>query len=154
MIVGLPFLNQVTLFRGERLRSLAKPNLDAPGADDIAFAKLGTAAISPLGVVLADHGLIGSGATQGRARALFASSPTGVTDLVLQTGTSLASLGGGLPANAVATALLGQVSNRANLGLFQASIQGVGITAANNRLLLLDHRAIHAGRWRRHQCQQ
>ena len=139
MIVGLPFLNRVTLFRSERLRSLAKPNVDAPGADDIAFSKPGTAAISPLGVVLADHSLIGTGASKGRGRALFASSPEGLTDLVLQTGTPLSALGSGLPANAVATALMGQVSNRANLGLFQATIKGTGITAANNRLLLLDN---------------
>lgn len=140
MIVGRRFINQVTLFRGDRLRTLAKPTLDAPGAADIAFAKPGTAAISPLGAVLADSTLIGSGATKGRSRALFATSTSGITSLVLQTGTPLSALGG-LPSNTVATTLFGQVFNRSNYGLFQATVKGTGLNATNNRLLLLDNGA-------------
>jgi hypothetical protein len=140
MIVGRRQSNLVTLFRGDRLRSLAKTNLDAPGAAEIAFAKPGTAAVNPAGAALTDHSLTGSGSI-GKNRALFAHSPTNGTDLVLQTGTALSNLGGGLPANSTATTLFGQVFNRANLGLFQATVKGTGITTANNRLLLLDNGA-------------
>ncbi|MDH4474974.1 MAG: hypothetical protein QE274_00745 [Verrucomicrobiaceae bacterium] len=139
LIVGRPDSNLVTLFRGDRLRSLSKTNFDAPGAADIAFATSGTAAVNPLGAALSDSSLTGSGSSSGRNRALFAFSPSVGTDLVLQTGTPLSALGGGLPSNTTASALSSQLFNRSNLGLFQATVKGTGITTANNRLLLLDN---------------
>jgi hypothetical protein len=139
LIVGRPDSNLVTLFRGDRLRSLSKTNFDAPGAADIAYATSGTAAVNPLGAALSDSSLTGSGSSSGRNRALFAFSPSVGTDLVLQTGTPLSALGGGLPSNTTASALSSQLFNRSNLGLFQATLKGTGITTANNRLLLLDN---------------
>jgi hypothetical protein len=139
LIVGRPDSNLVTLFRGDRLRSLAKTSSAAPGAADIAFATSGTTAVNPLGAALSDSSLTGAGSTLARNRALFAFSPSVGTDLVLQTGTPLSTLGGGLPSNTTASALSSQLFNRSNLGLFQATIKGTGITTANNRLLLLDN---------------
>jgi hypothetical protein len=104
LIVGRPDSNLLTLFRGDRLRSLSKTNFDAPGAADIAFATSGTAAVNPLGATLSDSSLTGSGSSSGRNRALFAFSPFVGTDLVLQTGTPLSALGGGLPSNTTASA--------------------------------------------------
>ena len=139
LIVGRPDSNLVTLFRGDLLRSLSKTNFDAPGAANIAFATSGTTAVNPLGAALSDSSLTGSGSTLARNRALFAFSPQSGIDLVLQTGTPLSALGGGLPSNTTASALSNQLFNRSNLGLFQATVKGTGITTANNRLLLLDN---------------
>lgn len=139
MIVGRRDSNLVTLFRGDRLRSLAKTSFDAPGAPNIAYAAHGTTAVNADGLALFDSSLTGSGSTTGRNRALFAHSPFDGTELVLQSGTPLSALGGGLPSNTTATALLGQIFNRKNLGLFQATVKGTGISTSNNRLLLLDN---------------
>jgi hypothetical protein len=139
LIVGRPDSNLVTLFRGDRLRSLAKTSSAAPGAADITFATSGTTAVNPFGAALSDSSLTGAGSTLARNRALFAFSPESGIDLVLQTGTPLSTLGGGLPSNTTASALSSQLFNRSNLGLFQATVKGTGITTANNRLLLLDN---------------
>jgi hypothetical protein len=139
LIVGRPDSKLVTLFRGDRLRSLAKTSFDAPGAADIAFATSGTAAVNPLGAALSNSSLTGSGSSSGRNRALFAFSPQSGIDLVLQTGTSLSALGAGLPSNTTASTLFGQLFNRSNFGLFQATVKGTGISASNNRLILLDN---------------
>jgi hypothetical protein len=143
LLVGRFDRNFVTLFRGDRLRSQGITGQPPPGSADIVFVKPGTAAVNPLGTTLADLTLTltGSGSTSGRNRALFAFSPNLGTDLVLQTGTPISALSSSLPANTTATTLLSQLYNRSNLGLFQATVKGTGITTANNRLLLLDNGA-------------
>ncbi len=139
LIVGRRESNLVTRFIGDQLRSLAVTGLSAPGALDIAYAKPGIAAVNADGNALTDFTLSGSGANKGRNRALFAHAPASGSDLVLQSGTPVSILGGGLPNNAVATALHGQVFHQPNRGVFQATVKGTGISAANNRLLLLDN---------------
>ena len=141
MIVGRRDSNLVTLFRADRLRSLAVSGHSAPGAADIAFGKPGTTAVSPDGSALSDFTLSGSGSSKGKNRALFSLNPVTGTDLVLQSGTPLSALGGGLPFNATATALTGQIFNQPSRALFQATVKGTGISATNNRLLLLDNGA-------------
>jgi hypothetical protein len=138
LIVGRGASNLVTLFRGDRLRSLAVSGIAAPGAADIAFAKPGSAAVNADGHALTDFFLTGSG-SKGKNRALFAHSPISGSDLVLQSGAPISSLGGGLPGDTMATALFGQVFHQPNRALFQASLKGNGITPVNNRLLLLDN---------------
>lgn len=139
LIVGRRTSNMVTRFIGDQLRSLALSGQPAPGTEDIAYTKSGSAAVNAVGSALTDFTLTGSGASQGRNRALFALSPITSADLVLQVGTGLSGLGGGLPSNAAATALHGQIFHQPNRGLFQATIKGTGVNASNNRLLLLDN---------------
>jgi hypothetical protein len=139
VIVGRADSNLVTVFTGDQIRSLAKTGHDAPDAPDIAFSTPGTAAVNAAGAVLADFTLTGAGAA-GKNRALFAAPEFGgALSLVMQKGDKLADLGGGLPANAAAAALSGQVMHQPWRGLFQATVTGSGINAANNRLLLLDN---------------
>ena len=139
LIVGRPDSNLVTLFFGDRLRSLGKSSQDAPGAADIAFSKPGFTAVNTAGSALTDFALIGSGAASGKNSALFAFDPVFGADMVLQSGASLSTLGGGLPFNAVASALSGQLFQQPQRALFQTTVKGTGITTANNRLLLQDN---------------
>ncbi len=140
MIVGRRDSNIVTRFINGQIHSLAKTNLDAPGAFDIAFSTAGTAAVNASGAVLADFTLTGAGSVGGKNRAIFfAPSTRGPLDLVLQTGDLLSTLSGGLPANAKATALTVQISQQARRGVFQTTISGTGITTSNNLLLMMDN---------------
>lgn len=130
------FSNKVVVFEPSSVQGLGRSGMSAPGPVDIAFGKPGLTAVNSVGEALADWTLTGSGSSAGRNRGLFDSD-----ELVLQTGTALGVLGGGLPANAKATALFGQLHQQQWKGLFQATINGTGINAANNRLLLMDNGA-------------
>jgi hypothetical protein len=140
LIIGQRESNLVTLFFGDCLRSLGKSSQDAPGASDIAFSKPGFTAVNADGSALTNFTLIGSGAASGKNSALFAFDPALGTDMVLQSGTPLSTLSGGLPFNAVATDLGGQLFQQPGRALFfQGTVKGTGITTANNRLLLQDN---------------
>lgn len=134
--MGFGLANTVIVHEPSAIQSLGRSGTSAPGAVDIAFGKPGFTAVNSVGEVLADWTLTGSGSTAGRSRGLFDSS-----ELVLQTGTTLGVLGSGLPGNAKASALFGQIHQQPWKGLFQATVSGTGITAINNRLLLMDNGA-------------
>ena len=136
MIVGRPASNLVTRFIPGAVRSIARGGAAAPGSTDITYAKPGFVTVNSVGEVLADWTLAGSGTSAGKNRALFDSD-----ELVLQTGTTLSLLGEGLPSNAKATGLFGQVFQQPWKGLFQATVSGTGINSSNNRLLLLENGA-------------
>lgn len=135
MIVGRKNSNLVSIVN-KRLRSIAKTNLDAPGALDIAYATPGSAAINADGDVLADFTLIGAGSVGGKNKAMFFGEPL---DLVMQSGDMLSSLGDDLPSNAKATTLSNQSTQQAHRGLFQATVSGTGVSTTTNRLLLMDN---------------
>lgn len=124
---------------GNNLQSLAKTGAPAPGGLDLTFAAPGMAAVNPIGTALWDTQLTGSGAPGGKNTALYAKATgSGAPDLVMQLADNLSPLGHGLPINGKVTTLSGVSFNQLGRGLFQASVSGSGITAANNRLLLMD----------------
>lgn len=124
---------------GNNLRSLAKSGAAAPGSIDLAFAVPGLTAVNPIGAALWDTKLAGSGASGGKNTALYAlASGSSAPDLVMQIADNLSVLGHGLPSNAKVTALNNMSFNQLGRGLFQATVSGNGISAANNRLLLMD----------------
>jgi hypothetical protein len=123
---------------GELLTSLSRSAAAAPGAPDLAFGNPGFAALSPAGETLFESGLLGSGASAGRNKALF-STVGGPLYLALQSGSVVSGLAG-LPFGAKIAALSQPLHNRsAPTALFQATVSGPGLNAANNRLLCLDN---------------
>lgn len=142
LIAGIAPQNRVVYFSLDRIHTLAKGSGSAPGAIDIAYGKQGMAAISATGAAaLFDSALLGAGASKGRNRAVFAFDSTTGNDLVMQSGTLVPGGALGLPSNAVATAFSGLVFQQAGRGVFQVTMKGSGISATNNRLLLLDNGA-------------
>lgn len=139
LIVGRRAENTVTRM-GNLLRGLAKTGTAAPGALDIGFGPPATAAVNEDGAVLADFTLTGAGSTGGRNKALFGTPVFGgATDLVMQSGDNLSSLGGGLPPNTKAGAFSGHVTHQIGRGLFFATVSGTGITTSSNTVLLRDN---------------
>lgn len=137
LVVGDPNANLVTIFTPDRLHAHSKSSQPAPGAENIAFAAPGALAVDAGGGALFEAGLTGSGARTGK-RGLFAPGFNGALDLVLRQGDAVAALGLDLPGNAVVASLGGPLRQQAGRGLFQATVKGTGVTAVNNRLLLLD----------------
>jgi hypothetical protein len=138
LIVGQSSANLVTLLGNYFDRTLARSGERAPGAVDVFTAKPGAVAVNEPGVALFDALLTGSGASGGRNRALFGRPPGGTPELVLQSGDKVSALGGGLPADAQATAFFSPLMQKFGRGLFQSTVKGSGINGLNNRLLLAD----------------
>ncbi len=136
VIVGRKDSNLVSIF-SRKLRTLAKTNLDAPGALDIAYSTPGTTAVNAEGGLLADFTLIGTGSAGGKNKAMFSATRTGPLDLVMRTGDPLSAAI--LPVDTKVASLLAQVTQQPGRNLFQATISGTGVTTSNNRLLILDN---------------
>ncbi len=137
LLVARPWESIVTILRMSRIHTLARTSTSAPGAADIAFRKIDSAAINSTGSVLLQATLSGSGSAAGRQRALFSGSAAGL-DLVLQSGTPLVGLGMGMTSAHRASGWRFPVLNQPGVGLFLADVQGPGIGTANRQLLLRD----------------
>lgn len=121
------------------LHAVSKTGSPAPGAVDIRYGAVGGAAIGNENELLWDQAVSGPGSSQGRNRAIFSTLAPGndVTDLSIQTGTPFTGVFA-LPANAKLVSLGQVVAHQAKRGLYQATVTGTGVTAANNRLLIKD----------------
>lgn len=121
------------------LSTASKSGTSAPGAADIRFGTPGGAAIGSNNELLWDQSLSGAGSTLGRNRAVFSTLAPGndATDLASQTGTLFTGVFS-LPANAKIATLGQTLAHQAARGLYQATVTGTGVTAANNRLLVKD----------------
>jgi hypothetical protein len=123
---------------GIGLIGLAKSGEEPQGLPGTKFKSLLESVINPEAEVLHTATLSGSGATQGRGRALFSSegSPSQLNALI-QTGADLAGLGAPF-AGLKTSAFSSLVFNRKDQSLFQIVVKGPGVTSRNNRLLLTD----------------
>ena len=123
---------------GVVLPSLSRTGPGAPGAADLSYTTPGFPAVNEDGRVLFDHGLSGAGAAGGGNRGLFSTlAPANTVDLIFQSGSPLAGIGGFGLGNKV-TALGAPLCNQLGRGLFLATASGPGVTSANNRVLLRD----------------
>ncbi len=139
LIVGRPAEGMVSILRATRTISLAKSGTSAPGAADISHTTPLAAAVNQQGNVLLETRLNGSGSTGGRNRATFSGKSATDMDLLLQTGTPLQSLGYGLSSAQSARSFSHHVFHQDSRGLFVSTLNGTGINASNNQLLLLDN---------------
>lgn len=118
--------------------TLAHSNYRVPGAVDLFYGAQGTAAVNATGRILFDMGVTGAGAAKGGNRAMLSTlGQDGLVDLALQRGQDVSGLGG-WPAGAKVSSLAAPVLNQTQLGVFQITASGRGITGAGNRLIVRD----------------
>ncbi|MCB1207774.1 MAG: hypothetical protein KDK97_00540 [Verrucomicrobiales bacterium] len=140
LLLGRQLQNMVTIIGNLVGPVLAKSGVATPGAASLGFGAPGSVAVGAGGSTLLDAALTGVGANGGRNRALFGlPSRESSLGLVMQLRDGLVDLGGGLPADAQATAFTGLVTQQIGRGLFQATAKGSGLNALNNRLLMADN---------------
>ena len=131
--------NTVTLFGNYFPRSLATTGTAAPGTSDIAFSKLGSAAVSSAGSTMFDSTLTGAGSKSGKNKGLFATPfYDAPTDMVIQSGQLIGGYDDVRELNATATAMTGLLNLQYSRSVFQVTLSGSGITNSNNKAILLD----------------
>ncbi|MCB1236557.1 MAG: FG-GAP repeat protein, partial [Verrucomicrobiae bacterium] len=110
------------------LTSIAALKDFAPDVVGATLSKFGPAVMSPGGSAFFCANLAGSGASGGKAKAVFFQEADWRTHLAAQTGVEL-------DASLTASNLLKITANRPDLMLFESTVKGPGVTSLNNRAL-------------------
>lgn len=118
------------------LTSVARRGQAAPGGSNIFYSAFSAATLNNDMEVLFDATLTGSGTSGGRTRALF-STYSGDTAMAMRVQENLSALGAGW-SGVKASAFSAPVANHPDVGLFQATLVGTGVTTGNNKALLRD----------------
>jgi outer membrane protein assembly factor BamB len=117
---------------------LAQTGSFAPGSPDAVFGSFQSAFLNGQGEVAFEATLGGSGASGGRNRGMWTTLAAGSpVYLGLRTRDGLDALGGTFVGTRAAT-VSGTLINRPERALLQATLAGTGVTAKNNRALLVD----------------
>ncbi|MBL9115253.1 MAG: hypothetical protein JNJ83_09640 [Verrucomicrobiaceae bacterium] len=139
LVVTRQLENIITLFGTHFPRSLARTTAAAPGAQDIAYSALGSAAVSAAGSALFDGTLTGAGSKAGKNKGVFATPwYDAPIDMVLQSGAVVGGYDDVREINATATGFSSLLNLQYGRGVFQGTLSGSGITSSNNKTILVD----------------